>query len=70
MRWSRVVALMGSLEGVIALLAGLGAHNMLWRKSARCMWDNSIDYERCQAVLLYTEWWRNIYPQQAQPARM
>jgi len=45
MRWSEIVVLMGSLEGV-ALLAGLRAHNLLWRKCARCVWDDSIDYER------------------------
>ena len=65
MRWSEIGVLMGSLEGV-ALLAGLQAHNLLWRKCARCVSDDSIDYESREAVLLYTEWWRNVYPQHAQ----
>ena len=29
------------------------------------MWDNSINYERGKRCFIYTEWWRNIYPQHA-----
>src|SRR5277367_5529668 len=64
MRLSEIGLLMGSLEGV-ALPAGLRAHNLLWRKCAQCVSDDSIDYESRQAVLLYTEWWRNVHPQHA-----
>jgi len=53
MRWSEIGVLMESLEGV-ALLACLQAHNLLWRKSARCVWDDSIDYERASGAL-YTQ---------------
>ena len=45
-------------------VAGLRAHNLLWSRCARCVWDYSIDYEKGKRCFIYTEWRRNVYPQQ------